>query len=156
LSAPEFQKRSRILAAKAEEDATAVRELVDNDHISDRIIGFHAQQAVEKWLKAVIAAREGTYLPRHDIDYLLDLLGETSGDGILIERDMLTALTVYAVPLRYEELADTEPLERATTEQLVNDIAGWGQAQEDVRAPVELRWRSPRVDDHTVTASATS
>jgi HEPN domain-containing protein len=129
LSAPEFQKRSRILATKAEEDAAVVRELLDNDHISDRIIGFHAQQAVEKWLKAVIAARGGTYLPRHDIDYLLDLLEETAGDGSLIERDRLTALTVYAVPLRYEELADTEPLDRTATQQLVNDVAGWGDAQ---------------------------
>jgi HEPN domain-containing protein len=129
LSAPEFKERSRILDRKAQEDATAVRELIDNEHISDRIIGFHAQQAVEKYLKSVIAGRGETYLPRHDIDYLLDVLEETSGDRIPIERDLLTALTVYAVPLRYEELADTEPLDRAATEQLVSDVAAWAQAQ---------------------------
>jgi hypothetical protein len=41
-----------LLARKAEEDATAVRELAANDEIADGIIGFHAQQAIEKWLKA--------------------------------------------------------------------------------------------------------
>ncbi len=48
---------SQILLQKAEEDATAVREFAANPAIADSIIGFHAQQAVEKWLKAVIAAR---------------------------------------------------------------------------------------------------
>jgi len=102
LSAPEFEERSRILTAKAEEDATAVRELVDNDHIS---------------------------LPRHDIDYLLDVLDESPGARISIERDLLTALTVYAVPLRYEELADTEPLDRTAARELVDDVAAWALAQ---------------------------
>jgi len=41
-----------LLARKASADATAMRELADNSDISDEIVGFHAQQAVEKWLKA--------------------------------------------------------------------------------------------------------
>jgi HEPN domain-containing protein len=32
--------------------------LARNPEISDEIIGFHAQQAVEKWLKAVLGSRE--------------------------------------------------------------------------------------------------
>jgi hypothetical protein len=44
-----------------QEDATAVREFAENLDISDSIIGFHAQQAVEKWLKALTAgARNST------------------------------------------------------------------------------------------------
>src|SRR5689334_16042261 len=95
LLAPEFAERARILAAKAKEDAVAVEELLGNDHISDRIIGFHAQQAVEKFLKAVIASRGESYLPRHDIDYLVDPLEGTPGEGVPVERDLLSALTVY-------------------------------------------------------------
>jgi HEPN domain-containing protein len=45
-----------LYAKKAQNDATAAREFADNSEISDEIIGFHAQQAVEKWLKAVMAA----------------------------------------------------------------------------------------------------
>lgn len=43
------------LARKAQEDGTAVREFAANRQISDGIIGFHAQQAIEKWLKAAMA-----------------------------------------------------------------------------------------------------
>jgi len=44
-----------LYSRKANNDATAAREFADNPEISDEIIGFHAQQAVEKWLKAVMA-----------------------------------------------------------------------------------------------------
>jgi HEPN domain-containing protein len=53
---PDLSETSRILLKKAEEDATAVREFAGNPEIADGIIGFHAQQAVEKWLKSVTAA----------------------------------------------------------------------------------------------------
>ena len=58
MSSPErdFAETSRILVQKAEEDATGVREFAANAEIADSIIGFHAQQAVEKWLKAVTVA----------------------------------------------------------------------------------------------------
>src|SRR4051794_14761628 len=58
VSSPEHDlaDTSRILLRKAGEDATAVRELAHNPEIADSIIGFHAQQAVEKWLKALLAA----------------------------------------------------------------------------------------------------
>lgn len=46
-----------LLSRKASNDATAAREFADNSDISDEIIGFHAQQAVEKWLKALMASR---------------------------------------------------------------------------------------------------
>lgn len=57
LSRPEHTKLAAFLARKAHEDATAVREFAGNPEISDGILGFHAQQAIEKWIKAVMAAR---------------------------------------------------------------------------------------------------
>lgn len=48
---------SRTLARKATGDSTAAREFAGNSDITDEIIGFHAQQAIEKWLKAIIAGR---------------------------------------------------------------------------------------------------
>lgn len=65
---------SRILAEKAAEDAIAVREFAGNAGIADSIIGFHAQQAVEKWLKAVMAKRGLKQTRTHDIDRLLEIL----------------------------------------------------------------------------------
>jgi hypothetical protein len=52
LSRDEQAELAALLARKAQEDATAVREFGENLEIADGIIGFHAQQAVEKWLKA--------------------------------------------------------------------------------------------------------
>lgn len=56
-SAPEPTNQEAILVRKAAADAIAVRELAGNPEITDEIIGFHAQQAIEKWLKALMAHR---------------------------------------------------------------------------------------------------
>lgn len=64
-----------ILARKAAEDATAVREFAANPEIADGIIGFHAQQAIEKWLKAVLASRGVDFEYTHDLRHLIALAG---------------------------------------------------------------------------------
>jgi HEPN domain-containing protein len=56
LSERDSREEASVLARKARADALAMRELAGNPQISDEIVGFHAQQAVEKWLKAVIGA----------------------------------------------------------------------------------------------------
>ena len=38
-------------------------------------------------------------------------------------------LTEYAVPLRYEDLLDAEPLDRDATVDLVNGVGRWAEAQ---------------------------
>jgi transposase InsO family protein len=58
-----------LLARKATEDAVALREFAANTEIADSVLGFHAQQAIEKWLKAVLA--------RHN-DRLHESLGDVS------------------------------------------------------------------------------
>ena len=130
MSSPErdLAEVSRVLLQKAEEDATAVREFAGNPDIADAIIGFHAQQAVEKWLKAVIAARGVQYRAIHDIDRLVEML-ETTGIAISLDRDRLVVLTQYAVPLRYDELLDAESLERDTLVALVNEVREWVEEQ---------------------------
>jgi HEPN domain-containing protein len=121
---PDFDATSRILARKAEEDATAVREFAANRDISDSIIGFHAQQAVEKWLKAVIAARGIQHKAIHDIDRLIELL-EKAKIEMPQNRDRLAALTQYAVPMRYDDLLDAESLDRVATVDLVEEVGEW-------------------------------
>jgi HEPN domain-containing protein len=126
VSSPEgdLDATSRILARKAEEDATAVREFAGNLEISDSIIGFHAQQAVEKWLKALTAARGIRHKPIHDIDLLIELL-EKADVEMPLDRDRLAGLTQYAVPMRYDELLDAESLDRAATVGLVDEVGEW-------------------------------
>lgn len=120
-----------LLSRKASEDATAVREFAANPEISDEIIGFHAQQAVEKWLKALMASRGLAQLRTHDIDPLIRAL-EASGVQLPFPRPRLAELTIFAVPLRYEQLLDAEPLDRQATVMLVEEVGEWAAAQLDL------------------------
>lgn len=118
---------SQILARKAQGDATAVCEIAPNPGISDEIVGFHAQQAVEKWLKAVIAGRGEEFEFTHDLHRLVMLATRGSGE-LPVDVDAVIALTQYAVPLRYEDLLDAEPLDREATVALVEEVGRWAAA----------------------------
>ena len=109
---------ARLLELVAEE-LTALREIVPNPKVSDWIVGFHAQQIVEKALKAWIGILDGAYERTHDIRALLDAL-EVLGEDVISLRDY-EVLNIWAVTPRYEGLPDDgEPLER---EPLVNAVA---------------------------------
>ena len=49
---------AKAYLAKGQEDEAVLGEFVDNPRISDSVFGFHAQQAIEKYLKAILALRE--------------------------------------------------------------------------------------------------
>ncbi len=117
-----------LYSRKAANDATAAREFADNPEISDEIIGFHAQQAVEKWLKALMANLGLPQQRTHDIDQLGRAL-EGQGVDLPVPRSRLAELTDFAVPLRYEDLLDAEPLDRRATIALVDDVAKWAAGQ---------------------------
>lgn len=117
-----------LLSRKASDDATAVSEFAGNQEISDEIIGFHAQQAIEKWLKALMASRDLAQLRTHDIDQLCRAL-ETDGVELPFPRPRLAELTIFAVPLRYEQLLDAEPLDRQAVVRLVKEVGKWVAAQ---------------------------
>ncbi|HKF81488.1 MAG TPA: HEPN domain-containing protein [Solirubrobacterales bacterium] len=87
-------------------------------------MGFHAQQAVEKWLKAVTAAGGVRHSTIHDIDRLIEIVMATAID-VPLDRDRLAVLTQYAVPFRYDELLDAESLEREVLIALVDEVAVW-------------------------------
>jgi HEPN domain-containing protein len=119
---------SEVLARKGEEDAKAVRLLAANSEIGDSIVGFHAQQAVEKWLKSVLAGRGEDFEYTHDLHRLVMLATHGSGE-LPVDVDAVIALTQYAAPLRYEDLLDAEPLDRDAILRLVEDIRRWAAAE---------------------------
>lgn len=112
------------LARKAQEDATAVQEFAANPEISDGIIGFHAQQAIEKWLKAAMALHGIREARIHDLGRLLQIL-ENEGVSLPESASRLDELTIYAVPLRYDDLLDVEPLDREDAKQLIEGVQAW-------------------------------
>ena len=102
---------ARGLLSSAEKDLKAIRNMTDADSFADEIFGFHAQQAVEKSLKAWIALLGGEYPFIHDLDALLNAL-EKLGADVDTLRD-LVELNAFAVQFRYEALESAdEPLDR--------------------------------------------
>lgn len=67
-------------------------------------------------------------LRTHDIDQLGRAL-EADGVNLPLARPRLAELTIFAVPLRYEQLLDTEPLDREATIALVIEVGEWADAQ---------------------------
>jgi len=115
-----------LLARKANEDAVALREFEANKEIADSILGFHAQQAIEKWLKAILAGNAIDFEYTHDLRHLIDLV-EKAAVEFPFRIPTVVLLTEYAVPLRYDELLDAEPLDREATVTLVNEVGVWAE-----------------------------
>ncbi len=92
------------------------------------MIGFHAQQAIEKWLKAVIATSGGTFERTHDLDRLIEN-AEGLGHELPFDADEVIALTQYAVPFRYDDLLDSQPLDRDKTIAVVDRLGNWARAR---------------------------
>jgi hypothetical protein len=44
-------------------------------------------------------------------------------------KDDANAMCLLAVPLRYDEILDTEPIDRQATLALVNDVGNWAATQ---------------------------
>lgn len=99
------------LLATAKSDLKALSNMADPHAFDDRIFGFHAQQAVEKALKAWLNRLQGSHPFTHDLSLLLHAL-EDLGQEIESCWDFLD-LSGYAVQFRYETLAEgEEPLDR--------------------------------------------
>jgi HEPN domain-containing protein len=117
-----------VLVRKAQDDAKAMQLLAPNSEISDDIIGFHAQQAVEKWLKAVLGSRGVEFEFTHDLHRLIAEVTAAVGD-VPFDIPEVVALTEHAVPLRYDEILDTEPFDRQAVVRLVEEVGEWAASQ---------------------------
>ncbi len=90
----------QVLLGLARDDELAAKSLLSVEGVTDAILGFHAQQAVEKSLKAVLAFREVEFPFTHDLDGLLELC---QGHGINVPEELsdVDSLSPYGVQLRY-------------------------------------------------------
>jgi HEPN domain-containing protein len=108
------RKNAIMMLALAKEDLALLEVLREDDRISNRLFGFHAQQAVEKALKAWLALAGVDYPKIHDLQELLAILagrGEAVSEGFMD----LRFLTPFAVLFRYGGAEEPNPhLERPT------------------------------------------
>ena len=86
--------------------AASDQALLSFDTISDSIIGFHAQQAVEKVMKALLTQLDVPYEFTHSLNRLLILL-ESHGEFLPSTALTLGDLTDFAVEYRYSYLPPT-------------------------------------------------
>ena len=99
--AEEAQRRLvRQWLARAEEDFGVAQHLLSEGSPYLRAIGFHSQQAVEKFLKAVLVRHQVEFRKTHNLGELLDLIATV--DATLAESlREATALNPYGVDVRY-------------------------------------------------------
>lgn len=76
------------LLTLARQDLAAAEALDRDERVSDSSVGFHAQQAVEKALKAAIASRGLEFPFTHDLGLLMQL----SEDATAGERRVKTGV----------------------------------------------------------------
>src|ERR1700684_4404914 len=83
---------ARVLLARAVDDETLVLKVCSDTDVADSIVGFHAQQATEKLIKAVLAARGVTFAKSHALSYLIGLVEENriEAPDELSEADVLS------------------------------------------------------------------
>ena len=88
--------------AKAEEDFGVAARLLSEQGPYLSAIGFHSQQAAEKFLKAVLVRHQIDFPKTHDIKELLNLVATV--DAILAEPLRIAVpLTPYGVDIRYPD-----------------------------------------------------
>jgi len=112
---------ARAMLSQAEKDRRALGGMLDKEVFAEEIFGFHAQQAVEKALKAWIASLGKEYPLTHSIARLLAILQELGADMAAFWD--LTEYTAYAVEFRYGGLhLAEEPLNRQAVLSRVEEL----------------------------------
>ena len=117
------------LLAKARDDAGMMLTLMAAPDSPDWGVGFHAQQAVEKAIKAVLSDRAVEYPRTHNLALLMKLV---RGAGLSSPPDEaeFASLTPYGAPLRYEADADVgleKGLDLVRTQGVVRRTLSWAE-----------------------------
>ena len=88
---------------KAENDLkTAKDELITEEPATDTIC-FHAQQCVDKYLKAFLVKKGKSFRKTHDIAELIEICREIDKDFASLYEMKADKLTRYAVEVRYPD-----------------------------------------------------
>lgn len=102
----------RVLLGLAADDEFTARSVLSIAGVTDAILGFHAQQAVEKSLKAMLALRGVEFPYTHDLDGLVRLC-QQNNIGVPEDLSGVGRLSVFGVRFRY----GTSPTTRLDRDQ---------------------------------------
>jgi HEPN domain-containing protein len=111
----------------AEQDRVAFRILAASTESSLAVVGFHAQQAVEKALKAVLIDRGVEFRRTHDLQTLADTLASDLGLQLPVPEALLRRLIPFAVEARYQVIEDLI-IGREELANAMNVLLDWAYA----------------------------
>jgi HEPN domain-containing protein len=118
-------EHARLMLRLARDDLAALEVMETSSRISLSIFGFHAQQAVEKALKAWLSLLDVMY-PRIHVLYELFNQLEDRGATAVSKFRQLQDLTPFAVQFRYEEFSMTEQnFDRGEVIRRVNELINY-------------------------------
>jgi len=118
-------KLVKKLLKKANQDMVVIEKWRSDPDIAEEILGFHAQQAAEKFLKVILAFKGVDFPYTHRLADLLDLI-KAQGIEIPEELDDVRFLTPFAVEFRYDPYEeDEEPVDFDQEFELLNKLREW-------------------------------
>ena len=113
---------------KATEDEDLLNAVLNLNEVSDEIFGFHAQQAIEKLLKAVLTICDVRVGKVHDLRRLID---DCAGAGHPIPSDLtkIDMLTPYGVVGRYEDVPFKHSFSRSELQNMIRQLRSWAEGR---------------------------
>ena len=123
---PQHEEATRLLRL-AKRDEAAMQALLSAPAVGISVAFFHAQQAAEKTLKAVMCLRGLVYRRTHDLEELAAQLSD-AGCTPSVRETELRLLTPYAVEYRYDDEAP-DLLAAGQAVKIVSELLAWGDLQ---------------------------
>ena len=118
-----------MMLRAASHDVAACQALAAAPGIADTVIGFHAQQACEKCLKAVLSAAGIEFARTHDLVRLMDLV-DAGGIEFPAQARWLDELNPYAVEARYG-LVEPGRLDHLRVLTMIDQLLEWAGERSD-------------------------
>lgn len=121
---PALEEAQKLLRV-AKADCEVFAYLKPATHLRDAIVLFHAQQAIEKAIKAILTAHEIPFGRTHNLLALAALLAE-NGIATPETPDEVAVLNPYAVLFRYDD-DDIALVTRDEADRMIGSILTWAE-----------------------------
>ena len=118
---------AQALLRAAGRDRKTVELLLQHRDAPASSVGFHAQQYLEKVIKAVLVSNAVIFRRTHDLEELADLLGR-QGIEPPLPKDQLKQLNPFAVIIRYQDIEITLT-DIDTVAEIMENAQAWVERQ---------------------------
>jgi len=106
----ENKEKTKKWIRKAEEDLKVAKDEINTFAPATDMVCYHAQQTIEKVLKAFLIFHNKRFRKTHDISELIELCSEIDKEfENLIEEKEILRLNFYATEVRYPEALEYGP-----------------------------------------------